>query len=53
MSVSYMSVIAVVILALKLQPARSGMDVPLALGDRRIWNLDRHRGFIGSPESRH
>ena len=47
MSVTWTSVIAVLVLVQKLLPPRAAIDVPLAL-DRRTWNPDRHRPLIGS-----
>jgi predicted metal-binding membrane protein len=48
MSVTWMCVIAVPVLAQKLLPAKAAIDVPLAAGDRRTWNRDRDRAVVGS-----
>ena len=48
MSVTWMSVIAVLVLAQKLLPAESRHRCAAGAGDRRTWNPDRHRALVGS-----
>ena len=50
MSITWMSVIAVVVLAQKLLPARAAIDVPLALAivGLGVWIVSRPRRFPGS-----
>ena len=47
MSITWMAVIAVLVLAQKLLPVKAATDTPLAL-DRRAGNLDRPRALVGS-----
>ena len=48
MSVTWMSVIAVVVLAQKLLPAKAAIDVSLALAIVGLGILDRSRALVGS-----
>jgi hypothetical protein len=48
MRVTWMSVIAVLVLAQKAPAAQSRRRRAAGAGDRRIWNPDHHRPLIGS-----
>jgi hypothetical protein len=48
MSITWMAVIAVLVLAQKLLPAKTTIDLPLFARRRRAWGHDRHHALPGS-----
>jgi predicted metal-binding membrane protein len=48
MSITWMAVMAVLVLAQKLLPAKTAIDLPLFARLRRAWGHDRHHALPGS-----